>query len=123
MAALQSHVRKLKLVVDDVDLMQTGRNLVENAFNTASFPHLPGSRKIYIKKLSLGIVDAHASPIAVSELVSKIVREAMRRATCVDERELTDADVVWFSDELAPYFLLIKKLLLGQSVEAWYWKS
>ncbi len=119
----ERRIRSLKLRVRDGSQQAHARHLLEEAFRTASLPGLPPNAMVLIRRLDLGKIRPELSSVQLADTISEAVRSLAAQAICIDQHPATDANVVWFSDPLLPYQLVLQGLLDGLEMDAWYWHS
>lgn len=123
MQQAERRIRHLKLSGPGSGELHQVSYLIEEAFRTASLPGLPPNALILIRHLDLGVVSLNQSRTRLAERISDMVRNLAAEAVCVDEASSSSADLVWFSDPLQPYKVLLLKMLDGELPREWYWSS
>lgn len=113
-------IRSLKIRGRENDLLPA-RYLLEEAFRIASLPGLPPNALVLIRRLDLGRIHANLSPGRLAGIISENVSNLAAEAVCIDQQSGVDAGVVWFSDPLRPYQVLLQRLLDGKAANEWYW--
>lgn len=116
-------IRTLKLRSRDDTLLQQARYRLEEAFRTASLPGLPPNAQLLVRRFDLGSIRVDQSPTLLANKITDLLRNLATAAVCVDHQPAAHADVVWFSDPLQPYKVLLLRLLDGNGVQEWYWRT
>jgi len=116
------HIKKLKIHTPSIDGVKKAQSLIAEAFNNSTFPDQFNHRLVLVRRLNLGRFNIEISPQVLSTIISDNVKNLVASAVCVDYSDSPDSDIVWFSDNLTPHFLLIEKKLLGIQTSGWYWK-
>jgi hypothetical protein len=116
-------IRRLKLRGPDEEQLLQLRYGLEEAFRIASLPGLPVHATVLIRRLDLGKIRSGLAAVHLAEGIAETVRGLAASAICIDEASPGNADVVWFSDPLLPYQLLLQRLLDGKPADEWYWRS
>jgi hypothetical protein len=121
----ERRIHSLKLRGGDDALLLRARYRLEEAFRTATLPGLPPNAQVLVRRLDLGSITCDVSPASLAEFISEKVRALAAVAVCLDfdSKPCSSADVVWFSDPLRPYVVLLGRLLDGKPVSEWYWRS
>jgi len=119
----ERRIRSLKLRGRDNAQLTQARYLLEEAFRTASLPGLPPNAMVLIRRLDLGAIRPGLSAVQLADTISATVRTLAAEAVCIDQQSGNDAGVVWFSDPLQPYQVLLRRLLDGREADEWYWRS
>ena len=119
----QRRVNKLYLNIGDESQTRIMLAKLEDAFNTASLPGLPPNRLVLIRHLELRSLPSTCSNIQISSHIDAAVRQIAATAVCLDTQPDTDADVVWFQDELQPCLVASLLLAQGKTLDKWYWQS
>lgn len=123
MIQAERRIRRLKIRGRDDDMPRM-RSLLEEAFRIASLPGLPPNATVLVRRLDLGRIHTNLSPGRLADIVSETVHNQARGAVCLDQQSFTgEAGVVWFSDPLRPYQVLLQRLLDGKAANEWYWAS
>jgi len=123
MQSAERRIRHLKLSGPGTGELHQARYLIEEAFRTASLPGLLPNALVLIRHLDLGVLSRNQSRTRLAERISDVVRNLTPEAVCVDENSSSSADLVWFSDPLQPYKVLLLKMLDGELPREWYWSS
>ncbi len=123
MTQAERRIRNLKLYGRNNDDLLKARYLLEEAFRTASLPGLPPNAMVLVRRLDLGKIRAGVSVVQVADTISETVRALAAQAVCIDQQPANDASVVWLSDALQPYRVLLQRLLDGKLADEWYWQS
>ncbi|MFH7319190.1 hypothetical protein ACHHRT_01120 [Desulfurivibrio sp. D14AmB] len=121
MAHDERRICKLRLRGSDPARLRQAQARLEEAFRIASLPGLPPNAQVLIRRLSLGAISLRQSPGQLSDRISELVRNLAGGALCVDGGGGESADLVWFSDPLQPYRVLLTGLLDGRPPRQWYW--
>ena len=116
-------IRKLRVSAKNEADARHAALLLEDAFNSASFPGVPNSRLLLIKKIQLGNISVDDSSLTLSQKIDHTILSIVSSAVLVDYDEHPDASAVWFSNKATPYFRLIELLSVGDIPTAWYWKN
>ena len=119
----QRRVNKLYLNIGDESQTRIMLAKLEDAFNTASLPGLSPNRLVLIRHLELRSLPSTCSNIQISSHIDAAVRQIAATAVCLDTQPDTDADVVWFQDELQPCLVASLLLAQGKTLDKWYWQS
>lgn len=119
----ERRIRTLKLRSSDGASLLQARHRLEEAFRTASLPGLPPNAQLLIRRLDLGSIRVDQSPVLLANKITEMMRHLAATAVCVDQQSAVNANVVWFSDPLQPYTVLLLKLLDGNGVHEWYWQT
>jgi len=119
----ERRIHSLKLRGGDDALLLRARYRLEEAFRTATLPGLPPNAQVLIRRLDLGSIRADVSASSLAEIISDRVRSLAASSVCLDYQPHPGADVVWFSDPLQPYVVLLTRLLDGKPAIEWYWRS
>ena len=116
------HIRKLKIHAQSNTMAIEAQSLIAEAFNVSTFPDAFNHRLVLVKYLNLGRINSATNSQALSMIISNNVQNQISNAVCVDVENAPDAEVVWFSDHVIPYFLLIESQLLRKASSTWYWR-
>lgn len=119
----ERRIRTLKLRGNDNTLLQKVRYRLEEAFRITSIRGIPPNAQLLVRRLDLGRIPADQSQVLLASRISEMLRNLMAAASCVDNSPATDADVVWFSDPLQAYKVLLLRLLDGNVLHEWYWHT
>ena len=119
----ERRIRCLRLSGPGHVQLRQARNLIEEAFRTASLPGVPPNAQVVFKRLDLGRLSLNEPPSRLAGRIGSLVRNLAAGAVCVDEATGAAAEAVWFSDPLRPYQVLLLELLKGSPPGQWYWKS
>jgi hypothetical protein len=116
-------IRSLKLRTRDETLALQARYRLEEAFRTASLPGFPPNAQLLVWRFDLGSFRVDQAPVMLSGRISELMRNLAAAAACVDHRPAANANVVWFSDPLQPYKVVLLRLLDGHRLPEWYWRT
>lgn len=122
MNSRECRVHSLKLRGDDSTQFSSARYCLEEAFRTASMSGFPPNAQVFVRYMDLGSFQVGKSPTWLSNRLSDTLRDLAAGAVCVDHHTSV-ANVVWFSDLLQAYKMLLARLLGGVSTSEWYWRN
>jgi hypothetical protein len=119
----ERRIRRLKLSSSDDTLLPQARYRLEEAFRTASLPGLPPNAQVLIRRFDLGSMRIDQSSTLLAGKITGLIRNLATAAVCIDHQSADAANVVWFSDPLQPYKVLMSRLLDGNAANEWYWRT
>lgn len=119
----ERRIRSLKLSGHDDSQLLQARYHLEEAFRTASFPGLPPNAEVVIRHLDLGAIRLEHTSLPLAAKITDMIRNLASEAVCVDHQSHPTANIVWFSDSLQVYKVLLTTLLDNKAADEWYWRS
>lgn len=105
-------------------LIHRGAVLLEEALRTASLPEADQRRLLFIRVLSLGVVQVDQSAGVMARQLERQVAELARDAVHGDDPRAASAQAVYFIDRLDALIVLVQQLarpVSGDRGQAWYW--
>lgn len=117
------HVRTLALRCPDRAAVQRGQRLIEEALRLAALPGdgLPG--RLFVRHLELGECVAELGVRALSERVTRVMRDAYASALAFDAPGAAGAAAVRAPPELDAWLLLARRAAAPAPLDlsAWFW--
>lgn len=118
----QRSVGRLHVRAQDLGRARRAESRIEDALRTASLPE-DGGRLLLVRKLDLGRVDLHASPVALARQVERAFARDGQRCVHALEPRAARADAVWFRDALEAHVERARRLLCGAPADEWFWRG
>lgn len=120
-ARSQRRVRHAHFRCQTAEQAPRGKALLEDALRTASF--VDHGRLVLIRKLDLGRLPLRAGPTVWSRRIEQRVQSLAAGAVWFADPASASATAVWFPDDWSPALELAVRLVRGQDVSGWFWRT